>query len=413
MLTLLLLLMPTTICMIFCVKFATSKNIHKSRYLLMSLSFVAALYFFSDATYYSAYKDYKALVFGDIIGTFSGVALPSLVMLVLRSMVYEKYTRWYSYITLLVIPCILGTMTLTVYLMMGFDESEMYLRMLDEVHPSSSALMSNESRGASVHFWVNIIAYYGMMLCLGVCLLWQVTYYMKRTHFKFGEIREFLFNRGEIEPFHLEGVLFASLFVIFLLRIGISRAYIVHHQSVALMFALTGSVLVWMVFKVASYIDYPTITLFDNHARNVQPLPDVVGIKDSADDSLAPVSYIDMAETEDEDMLLSSLKVYMSDDKPFLSPTLTIEDVAHALCTNKSYVSKCVNKNLHQTFRDYVNSLRIDYAKQMMLSHPDMVQEEIASKSGFSEASQFNKKFKQMVGMTPRQWMLGQGDVFI
>lgn len=418
----LIFLMPTAISLIYFLRFVTSKSKHRSLHMLTILSFVSALFFFSDATYYSSCEDYKALVIGDVIGSYTGPMMPALAMLMLRSIIYDKYTRWYSFIALLIVPCILGTMTLTIYIMKGMEVSASYLKTLDVIRPSCWELMYSEDRAAAVHFWVNIIGYYSVMVVLCVCIMWQVVYYMRSTRLQMSEVKNFVLGKCELEPFHVEGILLLALICVFLVRIGIYRSYIMDHQWVAVMFSLVISWFVWMIFRVGVLVDKATIVIrCKEHPEDLESLysqeqsecSDNHELAECLEQSADKVSYIEMIDCEDRNELLQSIYVLMEDDKPFLSPTLTIEDVAHSLCTNKSYVSKCINANMHLTFRDYINTLRIDHAKQMMLSHPDRVQEEIASMSGFYDASQFNKKFKQIVGATPRQWMLKQKGLYI
>ena len=107
---------------------------------------------------------------------------------------------------------------------------------------------------------------------------------------------------------------------------------------------------------------------------------------------------------EDADKMLRSLKKIMEDDLLFLNPNLTIEDIASELGTNRVYISRVVNQLMHETFRDYVNRLRIRYAKQYMRQNPAHNQEAVATSCGYQDAASFNRKFHQLTGMTPREW---------
>ena len=107
---------------------------------------------------------------------------------------------------------------------------------------------------------------------------------------------------------------------------------------------------------------------------------------------------------EDADKMLRSLKKLMEDDQLFLNPNLTIEDIASELGTNRVYISRVVNQLMHETFRDYVNRLRIRYAKQYMRQNPAHNQEAVATSCGYQDAASFNRKFHQLTGMTPREW---------
>lgn len=104
------------------------------------------------------------------------------------------------------------------------------------------------------------------------------------------------------------------------------------------------------------------------------------------------------------DQLAGALHKYMEDEMAFLQPDISIEKVSAHLGTNRFYISRLVNVEQAMSFRDYVNSLRINYAKKYMTEHPDATQEQIAEECGFSSASYFNRKFKQTTGLSPQDW---------
>ena len=83
----------------------------------------------------------------------------------------------------------------------------------------------------------------------------------------------------------------------------------------------------------------------------------------------------------------------------------TLDEVADELHSNKTYVSKMVNNTYGVSFPELVNTLRVDYAEQYILSHREAKQSEVALNSGFLSASAFNTVFKKVTGVTPKVWM--------
>ncbi len=120
----------------------------------------------------------------------------------------------------------------------------------------------------------------------------------------------------------------------------------------------------------------------------------------------APESPVqsDQNPTED-DALSADFKRLMNDKKLFLQPNLTLEDVADILHSNKTYVSKMVNNSYGQSFSELMNRMRVDYAKEYILSHRSARQSEIARNCGFLSASSFNTVFKKVTGTTPKIWL--------
>jgi AraC-like DNA-binding protein len=109
-------------------------------------------------------------------------------------------------------------------------------------------------------------------------------------------------------------------------------------------------------------------------------------------------------QTDRTKRLNSKLKEYIEDGKAYLDPDLSIDKVASALSTNRTYLSEAINASSFGTFRDYVNSLRIEAAKKELLEHPEERLDEIAAKTGFPNGVQLVKKFKEVTGETPKAW---------
>ena len=106
-----------------------------------------------------------------------------------------------------------------------------------------------------------------------------------------------------------------------------------------------------------------------------------------------------------DDSLLTRFQTVMLNEQLFLQPSLSLQDIAERLHTNKTYISKLVNNSYNMSFPELLNSLRIDYAKQYIRNHPNAKQEEIARSCGFLSASSFNNIFRKITGMTPKTWV--------
>lgn len=83
---------------------------------------------------------------------------------------------------------------------------------------------------------------------------------------------------------------------------------------------------------------------------------------------------------------------------------ITLEKLAMSIGSNRSYVSSFINTEFKCNFREWINSLRIDYAKVRLLENPEMTLEKIATDSGFSSSAYFCRQFQKHAHMTPTQW---------
>lgn len=126
---------------------------------------------------------------------------------------------------------------------------------------------------------------------------------------------------------------------------------------------------------------------------------------DDVHGSLVANIYAAVSKSWDDDSLHTRFERYIFGEKGFLEPGITLQSVSERLHSNKTYISRLVNTTYSLAFPDLINALRIDYAQQYILSHPDARQDEVARESGFLGASAFNITFKKVVGMTPKVWV--------
>jgi AraC-like DNA-binding protein len=94
---------------------------------------------------------------------------------------------------------------------------------------------------------------------------------------------------------------------------------------------------------------------------------------------------------------------YMSSEKAYLQPKLSIEDLANALDIPKHFFSQIINDTLQQTFYSFVNAYRVNEVKQRIKADKEerFTLLAIAFDSGFNSKSGFNQNFKLETGQTP------------
>jgi len=99
------------------------------------------------------------------------------------------------------------------------------------------------------------------------------------------------------------------------------------------------------------------------------------------------------------------LEQLVEDQCLYLKHDLTITDLAHAVDSNRTYVSSYISQVMGLTFYDYINRLRIERKGiPMMLEHPEYTLEYVAKESGFSSISTFRRAFVKITGKTPSQY---------
>lgn len=105
--------------------------------------------------------------------------------------------------------------------------------------------------------------------------------------------------------------------------------------------------------------------------------------------------------------LAGRLEALMAEEQLYLNADLTLSDLVGCLGSNRTYLSEYISTQLHTTFYDYVNQLRIEQkAVPMMLDRAhDYTLEYISAQSGFKSISTFRRAFKKFVGMLPSEFL--------
>jgi len=101
---------------------------------------------------------------------------------------------------------------------------------------------------------------------------------------------------------------------------------------------------------------------------------------------------------------LDSLVNHWVKQKRYLEPGLTIESVAKELNTNRTYLSSYINTNKQQTFRTWINQLRIEEARFLLLNSPELSIAEIGRMSGVTDSGNFSRQFSLVAGISPLNW---------
>ena len=90
-----------------------------------------------------------------------------------------------------------------------------------------------------------------------------------------------------------------------------------------------------------------------------------------------------------------------------LSKQITLDDIAHAASMSRSYVSSYFKLVTGVSPYEYLLTARVEKAIGL-LKKTEFSVTEIAQKCGFGSLSSFNKTFRRSIGVTPREYRIGQ-----
>jgi AraC-like DNA-binding protein len=91
----------------------------------------------------------------------------------------------------------------------------------------------------------------------------------------------------------------------------------------------------------------------------------------------------------------------------YLDKDLTIWDLTEKLGTNRTYVSRIINKDFGLTFTVFVNNYRVDHAIRLLNGDKHYTVEEIAEMSGFGSANSLYRAFLAKEGTSLTQYRSG------
>ncbi|MCS3869533.1 AraC-like DNA-binding protein [Chryseobacterium ginsenosidimutans] len=134
------------------------------------------------------------------------------------------------------------------------------------------------------------------------------------------------------------------------------------------------------------------------------------GLFRNIDSKLKLVSDLILEEKKIEPEILNEdllkLKKYMTDEKPFLDPALTIQDISKEINVPVRELSILINHQLGQHFYDFVNTYRVENAMEILKdsSKSKVTVLEILYEVGFNSKSSFNTAFKKHTGNTPTEY---------
>lgn len=120
-------------------------------------------------------------------------------------------------------------------------------------------------------------------------------------------------------------------------------------------------------------------------------------------DQLKKISNPYFPELEDKGLggqVITKALEYISDH---FTENLTLQSVADTVHLSKNYFSLLFKKQTGLNFIDYLIELRIREAKRLLAQNNDRISD-VVGPSGFNDVKYFNRIFKKVTGMTPKEY---------
>jgi AraC-like DNA-binding protein len=101
--------------------------------------------------------------------------------------------------------------------------------------------------------------------------------------------------------------------------------------------------------------------------------------------------------------LVFRLQNYLQTNLNFANPDIDIDNLISELATNRTYLFEAVKSVTGKTPQEYINTLRLEQAKQL-LDTTDKPIAMIAEHCGYNSQQTFHRRFKERFGISPAEY---------
>jgi len=148
-----------------------------------------------------------------------------------------------------------------------------------------------------------------------------------------------------------------------------------------------------------------TIYLIGYWSMRQQPIVDLP-VSEKEQQEAKPESSRSRFEDGTVEQKVDALVKYMEREKPYLEPSLNLNDLAERLALSPHNLSYIINSRLQKNFYQFVNQYRVEEVKRALAGQKKQREDllRIAFEAGFNTKATFNTIFKSHTGMTPSEY---------
>ena len=248
--------------------------------------------------------------------------------------------------------------------------------------------------------WVVMAAYLYCFLLLIATVVYIVFYAYR--HYKYLQSHYSSHENLTVRWALVSGILYILAFTAYLLAFGIKGASWLGEVLYSLFCMLIWTYIIFLA-KSHKVVEIPEKEEEEPLEEAVPALEPEVAAAVSAEpeeDESSNLQYI-------KSMIEPKLSECMENGKLYLNPNLSLKTVATEIGSNTKYLSVYLNRCLGVSFYDYINNFRVEKACSIfreMVKSGRINMPEVSERSGFNSVSTFNRYFKKVKGLAPKDY---------
>lgn len=207
-------------------------------------------------------------------------------------------------------------------------------------------------------------------------------------------------------------ILLTTLFLLSVSFLIVSLQFITIDSAATLeqsgrLYYMTGGILGFMALML---LFFPQVLYgLPSYVEKVKESDAILGLNNTTKESASVFGMLKKKGQNDDPFveLAERIQKLVVEEKPFLDPGFTIENLAASLDVPLNHVTYCLNNVLDIKFTVLRMKLRVDHAIHLLKEGKtnDLTIEAIAQQAGFSTRSSFYNPFKAETGITPKEFL--------
>lgn len=173
------------------------------------------------------------------------------------------------------------------------------------------------------------------------------------------------------------------------------------------LYYMTGGILGFMALML---LFFPQVLYgLPSYVEKVKESDAILGLNNTTKEPASVFGMLKKKGQNDDPFveLAERIQKLVVEEKPFLDPGFTIENLAASLDVPLNHVTYCLNNVLDIKFTVLRMKLRVDHAIHLLKEGKtnDLTIKAIAQQAGFSTRSSFYNAFKAETGITPKEFL--------